>query len=106
MFDHSFPACASFLSFLFEVEISSRTLIHSLRQDQSTVVQRAAMTVAECSLTLFGDREFNVGAIYTTARARTSLGSARAGRGLVQLHLLSGLDLNQKFHKIQKHAKG
>ena len=53
MFDHSFPACAVFSFFLFlffEVEISSRTLIHSLCQDQSTLAQRAETTVAECSM--------------------------------------------------------
>ena len=37
-------------SFFFFVEFSSRKLIHSLGQDQSTVVQRAEMTVAERSL--------------------------------------------------------
>ena len=59
MFDHSFPACAfsfslsfSFLSFFFFFfgEISSAHLFHSLGQVQSTVAQRAKMTVAERSL--------------------------------------------------------
>ena len=50
MFDHSFPACAFFF-FFFEVEISSRTLGHSLGQDKSTVARRAETTVTECSLT-------------------------------------------------------
>ena len=40
MFDHS-----------FEVEIAHTHLLHSLCQDQSTVAQRAEMTVAKCSLT-------------------------------------------------------
>ena len=48
MFDHSAPACAFFF---FLVDISSRTLIPLLCQDQSTVAQRAETTVAECSLT-------------------------------------------------------
>ena len=47
MFDNLFPACA----FFFQVEISSRALIQVLWPDQSTVAQRAEMTVAECSLT-------------------------------------------------------
>ena len=33
----SFPTCASFFSFFFEVEINSRTLISSFCQDESTV---------------------------------------------------------------------
>ena len=48
MFDNPLPACALIF---FEVEISSRTLIPLLSQDQSTVAQRAETTVAECSLT-------------------------------------------------------
>ena len=44
---NSFPACAFFLKWG-----SSRThRFHFLRQDQSTVAQRAKTTVAECSLT-------------------------------------------------------
>ena len=42
-------ACAFFF-FFFEVEISSRTPIPLFGQDQSTVAQRAEMTVTECSL--------------------------------------------------------
>ena len=45
----TFPAWT--FCFVFEVEISSRTLILTLGQDQSTVAQRAETTVAECSLT-------------------------------------------------------
>ena len=37
--------------FFCKVELSSRTLVHSLGQDQSTLAQRAETTVAECSLT-------------------------------------------------------
>ena len=48
MFDHSFPARAFFVP---EVEISSRTLISLLRQEQYTVAQRAEPIVAEYSLT-------------------------------------------------------
>ena len=44
------PFIPRLLSF-FKVEISSRTLIHSLCQDQSTVAQRAKTTVAKCFLT-------------------------------------------------------
>ena len=40
------------------------------------------------------------GALYTAAWARPVLGSAQAGRGLVQLHLLSGPDLSQKLNII------
>ena len=40
------------------------------------------------------------GAFYTTAQAGTMLSSARAGCRLVYLHLLSGPDLNRKFHII------
>ena len=48
-FDHSFPVCAFFLSFLsffffFEAEISSNELIPLLCKDQSTVAQRAETT--------------------------------------------------------------
>ena len=39
------------LLFLFKVEISSRTLIPLLCQDQSTVAQRAEATVTKCCLT-------------------------------------------------------
>ena len=46
---HSPPAL--FFFFFFKVEISSRTLISSLGQDQSTVAQRADTAVTECSLT-------------------------------------------------------
>ena len=49
MFDNSFSACAFFPPEV--VEISSRTLIPLLGQDQSTVAQRAETTVTECSLT-------------------------------------------------------
>ena len=62
MVDHSFPACAFlsfFLSFFFFlwggwVEITSRTLVPLLCQDQPTVVQQAETTVVECSLTSCG----------------------------------------------------
>ena len=37
--------------YLLKMKISSRTLFHSLGQDQSTVAQRAKTTVAEYSLT-------------------------------------------------------
>ena len=47
MFDKSFPACAFFF---FKVEITLRTHIHFLPQNQSTVVQQAETTVTECSL--------------------------------------------------------
>ena len=43
--------CLSFFLFSSEVEISLRTLISFFGQDQSTVAQRAEMTVIECSLT-------------------------------------------------------
>ena len=49
MFDNLFPASAFFFFFFFKVEIRSHTLIPLLGQDQSTVAQRAEMTVAECS---------------------------------------------------------
>ena len=39
-----------FLCVVFQVEISSRTLIPPFSQDQTAVAQRAEMTVAECSL--------------------------------------------------------
>ena len=47
------PCLCLFLLLLlfFQVEISSRTLSHSLCLDQSTVAQRAEATVAECFLT-------------------------------------------------------
>ena len=43
--------CPMELIFLLKVEISSRTLIHYLCQDQSTMVQWAEMALAECCQT-------------------------------------------------------
>ena len=49
MFDHSFVAFALF--FFLKWRSARAHQLHSLCQDQSTVAQRAEMTVAECSLT-------------------------------------------------------
>ena len=48
MLDHSFPAYALFF---LKWRLACPHLFNSLRQDQSTVVQRAETTVTECSLT-------------------------------------------------------
>ena len=47
-FDVSFPACAVYY---FKRRSARAHEFHFLDQDQSTVAQRAEMTVAECSLT-------------------------------------------------------
>ena len=46
IFDQSFPACAFFV-FVFEVGISSHSLIPLFMPDQSTLAQGAEKTVAE-----------------------------------------------------------
>ena len=50
MFNHSFPAC-TFLFLFLKWGLARTHWFHSLGQDQSTVAQRAEMTVAKYFLT-------------------------------------------------------
>ena len=47
MFNNSFTACAFFFLFFLKWRLACTHLFHSLGQDQSTVAQRAELTVTE-----------------------------------------------------------
>ena len=79
MFDHSFPVQAFFVP---EVEISSRTLISLLRQEQYTVAQRAETIVAEYSLT---SSRFRIGSHTMPGQRHSEPTPASLGQGCMHV---------------------
>ena len=86
MFNHSFPACA-FFCFLLKWRLPHAHWFHSSYWDQSTVAQRAEMTVAKCSLTKCLSARFWIGTQTLPWQRLSQPTPSSSGQGFMHVYL-------------------